>query len=436
MKANESVVHRSARSSAVWVSPLALGLLLQGVPVQAQTFGLYEARGLAMGGAMVAQAGLEQAAWYNPALLAFHDRDEDVGQDGRMSLSLVAQSEGPLDSVLDFYDEELDIQVTDSVDAYNASPGAESAQGVLDAVNRLDEVAADLTDRPVEIDGHLGWSLTVPGKRQGGALILGARVVGVTSGNITPEDRAVLDDYRQAMSFIATGGSEGEERPELFVDGELQDPKENLTSSAFIGALAIVEFGLALAKELPVFGHPVAFGITPKGQRILVLRQDFTFSDEVIELDTEENGEVFFDGNVDLGVATQLQEHYRIAFTARNLLRDTYRLDDGREFTLRPAYRLGAAYLDERWSLGLDADLIENESVAGEASAQELAFGGGWRVWPWLELRGGYCHDLTGNRSDLLSAGVGLRWWRLETEFAYASGDDTEGAAFKLAWAF
>ena len=53
-------------------------------PVRAEGFGIFEPEAMALGGAAVAIASPGAAAFYNPALLAQHDYDEDYGRHGRL----------------------------------------------------------------------------------------------------------------------------------------------------------------------------------------------------------------------------------------------------------------------------------------------------------------------------------------------------------------
>ena len=45
------------------------------------SYGVYDSRALAMGGSATAVGSHAQAAFYNPALLAFHDKEEEAGRD-------------------------------------------------------------------------------------------------------------------------------------------------------------------------------------------------------------------------------------------------------------------------------------------------------------------------------------------------------------------
>ena len=52
-------------------------------PAWSISYGTYDARAMGMGSVGVAAGNIENAIFYNPALLALHDGDEDSSRDGR-----------------------------------------------------------------------------------------------------------------------------------------------------------------------------------------------------------------------------------------------------------------------------------------------------------------------------------------------------------------
>ncbi len=408
-----------------------------GLPsVHAATYGIYEARALAMGGAVVASAGTGEAHYYNPARIALHDGREEDGRDNRLRLSVLMQGAGPVDALLDFYEDELDVIVTDAVEAFNAEPGATSAEAVLSAIEDLDTIADELGEAPVVFDGHAGFAISLPGDREGGTFFISNRLVAVESAIVTAEDQAILEEYEQAMLFIASGGTEGSPGENVFEDGELLDPKDLLSSSSRVSAVAITEFGVALAREFELGGYAVAFGVTPKVQRLIVYNQEIDFSDEVIELDYTENADSIVRANLDLGVSAQVGEIYQLGLAVKDLVPDDHRLETGGDFSFRPAARLGGAMVTERYTVALDIDLLTRGSFMGEPESREIALGGAYRPASWVELRGGYRTDLEGDLPDALSLGAGLQAGRFVTDLAASFGDDFTGVALDLGWAF
>lgn len=418
--------------------PILAGLGLLSTPVMAASYGIYEARGLAMGGAVVASSNLAEAHYYNPALLAYHEGDEDEGQDNHFNFDLVVQSSGPIDSLKEFYDEEYDVVVTDAVDAFNTAPSPASADAVLSAIEDLDASADELGKAPVDFDSTIGFSFNLPGDHEGGTFFITTRLVGNEKATITDADQAVLEDYKQAMLFIASGGAEGDADAvdRVFVGGELADPKEFLTSTARVSGVAVTEFGVAFGKAFEFGGLPVALGITPKAQRFIVYSQMLDFSSDVIEIDYSENADSFVRANMDLGGTVDLPEGYRIGLSIKDLFKQEYTTDNGASFSMGPRVRLGGALNRETFTLAADLDLLASDSWMGEGKSQELALGGAYRPTQWVELRGGYRFDIQSNLPDMFSLGAGFQLSRFNTDLSYAVGSDYQGVGLKMGWAF
>ncbi|MBK8973627.1 MAG: conjugal transfer protein TraF [Hahellaceae bacterium] len=418
--------------------PLFVSMGLIANAASAASYGIYEARGLAMGGAVVASSNLPEAHYYNPALLAYHEGDEDVGQDNHFNFDMVLQGSGPIDSLMDFYDEEYDVVVTEAVEAFNATPGPASADLVLSAVEDMDAAADELGKAPVDFDGTIGFSFNLPGDHEGGTFFMASRMVGNEKATITDADQAVLEDYRQAMIFVSSGGAEGDGTAidRVFVNGELVDPKEFLTSTARVSGVAVTEFGLAFGKAFEFGGLPVALGITPKAQRFIVYSQVLDFADDIIEIDYAENADSFVRANLDLGATVDLQDGYRIGLSVKDVFKQDYTAENGASFSMGPRARLGGALNRDAFTLAADLDLLTSPSWMGEGESQELALGGAYRPTNWVELRGGYRFDIQSNLPDMFSLGAGFQMSRFNADLSYAIGNDYQGIGMKMGWAF
>src|SRR5687768_6028093 len=73
----------SAKANFLTLLSTAL-MVCTSMPCVAISYGVYDSRGLAMGGSATAVGKYAQAAFYNPALLGFDDLDEERGRDGRV----------------------------------------------------------------------------------------------------------------------------------------------------------------------------------------------------------------------------------------------------------------------------------------------------------------------------------------------------------------
>src|SRR6478609_8282958 len=108
---------------------------------QAFNYGIYDSRAMAMGGTAVAIGNTSQAQYYNPALLSFHDGDEDKTRDGRFYFpTIVAQVANTIDSAVKASDDHLDTQLSDAVSGFNAAPDATTAGAVASGAHELRDV--------------------------------------------------------------------------------------------------------------------------------------------------------------------------------------------------------------------------------------------------------------------------------------------------------
>jgi hypothetical protein len=273
-------------------------------------------------------------------------------------------------------------------------------------------------------------SLSEPGDREGAGFYLGGRVVGGGLADITDSDQGLLRDYVEALDFIASNGQRGAAHPELFNGANLIDPVDSLTSFARVKGAGIVEFGVSLAKEYDVLGFPVSFGVTPKLMRVQTYEATQAVSGgEIVSRTSEQD---FNSGNVDVGVAVELADHYRIGLAVKDVMDQHFDTDLGNEVLIQAKPRLGMAYISEGLQIGLDIDLDTVTAIGEEASIQELSVGGEWQSSRNFYLRAGYRHDLNAEREDIASVGVGMHLGGVLIDIAYAYGNSSQGVAIQL----
>jgi hypothetical protein len=446
----------SRRPKHLAFSPLVFSLLSLGISStsHALTYGIYDARGLAMGGAAVAVGTPAQAAFYNPALLAFHDLDEDESRDGRVYLpSIVGQLSSATESAINVLDDELDVQLSAAINDFNASASTPAAAAVSAAAKELRSALDDIANQDLTLDSFIGFNISEPSKREGGAFYVGVRVLGVGRADVSDSDSQLLNNYISAMDSYSQSGDLAQvasQYPGLIDSSEqLVDPTNQLTSSADIGALVISEWGLAIAKEWRMWQQPIAFGITPKLMRVDALRDSADFNSNINSVDAginqfEESRATYYSFNADLGIATTFADHYRLSFALKDAIAKTFNTQQpaatpatsASSLSLAQRSRMGLAYIGARFSLGLDYDLSAVPPMASEAESQELSLGAEYRVGDGLALQLGYRQDQLGNQGSISSAGIGYRWRRLVMDIAYASGDNTKGGSLQLGWTF
>jgi hypothetical protein len=437
--------------------PIAVSLALFSLPGFAISYGIYDARALAMGGSAAAIGTHAQAAFYNPALLAFHDEEEEAGRDGRVYLpSLVVQISEATETALEAMDDNLDTQLSNAVDTFNAAPSLEGAAQIAASAQELSDALDDIANQDLNLEGFIGINISEPSKREGGQFYFGTRLIGGGLANVTETDSALLDDYIDAMNQIAAGvdpATVATQYPQLInANGQLIDPTGTLTSNADVSALAISEWGMALAKQFEWRDYRIAVGITPKLMRVDAFRDTADFNDR---LDSVEDG---VDGlsdtqsthitlNADFGVAAIIKEHYRVSLTLKDAFEKSFTTTQEPDpvtgepapdlsVTLSSRSRLGLGYVNEKFSVGLDYDLGEAKPMANEAGTQELSLGAEYLLLDSLALRAGFRNDLTGLRDNLISGGIGYQWKRFVVDVAYVQGGDYRGGGLQLGWTF
>lgn len=400
------------------------------------TFGIYDARTLAMGGASVASANNDNAQFYNAALLAFNDEIEEKTQDARFLFPLLIPrvSESAI-TLEDLSQDDPVHAMTRAVSDFNVAPDAMSAQAVVDVAANLDGALADLEGEDLTSDIYFGLAVSEPGKFQGAGFFMGSRLLVGGESDITAADRAVLAAYQEGLTFIASGGAQGTEHPEIFdANGLLIDPGDDFDSTVSAAGALVTEAGLAMSRQMHLFGHPIAAGFSFKVMRIDAFEDVQRIVDD--RIDTDQNSEYHGDINFDVGLVKEVGERWRVALAVKDIIPHNYETSLGTVIRLRPRARIGAAYQAGRFQISADADLTENEPLGSEGPTQEIALGSEWSFESPLKFRAGYRQDIRGNRDGVASLGVGTIWGRLAFDFALAGGRDARAAALQFGYVF
>lgn len=416
---------------------LVLGSLLGGLSSPAYTdgYGIFDSRGLALGGAGVAIGNADSGHFYNPALTAFHQGHEDRTRDGSHSLHVVlaAVSDGA-QTAADAITDDLEARLSNAIDDLNDVPTPATARAGIQAAQDLEKAMRHLDGKNINADGYLGYSISVPGDMEGGAFFVGSRLIGRGIANIESADFQLMQDYVEALEFIESGGTRGQEHPELRdAQGRFIDPSKNIQSSASGTGLLVSELGISAAKQYAIWGHSVAFGAAPKAVYLRIFDESWQVVDGEFTSLGENRTEVYF--NLDLGAAVTLAEHWRVALAIKDVRSKTVWTETGDRIQLQPRPRLGLAYVSDALDVGLDVDLDQTPDPQDLTSRQDISLGIEYRL-STLALRLGYRHDLESSVGDQVSAGLGWRIHSLLLDVAYIQGDAGEGAGLRLGWAF
>ena len=246
-------------------------MMVLSAPATAGTaFGIYDARTLAMGGASVASANNDNAQFYNAALLAFNEEIEERTQDSRFLFPLlIPQAAESAITIEELSQDDPTGAMTRAVNDFNAISDATTAQAVVDVASNLDTALAELDGEDLFADGYFGLAISEPGKFQGAGFFMGARLLAGGQPTVSEADRAILAAYQEGLTFIASDGAQGAPHPELFdANGALMDPGNDFDSTVSAAGAIIAEAGVAMSRQVHVFGQALAAGFSFKVQRI------------------------------------------------------------------------------------------------------------------------------------------------------------------------
>ena len=403
----------------------------------AATYGTFEPRALAMGGVGVAVGNAEQAIYYNPALLSFSDGKEEDTRNGRFYFpSFLLQATRNIEDGIDIIEDDLDVQITNAVNTFNADSSQANAISLLTAARDIESAVSAIGNEEANLEAVIGFNISEPGDHEGGGFYFASRILGFAQSDVPQEDSDLLTDYVDVLELIADGDTvtAAATYPELFDGTTLIDPSDSLTSSADVGSLIIAEWGVAAAKEFNVFNKDISFGITPKVQHIQVFREQVFYNDA--DIDYQEDSRTFFTMNVDLGVATTLGDNFRIGLAVKDVLSQSFISDSGLAVEIKPKVRFGSAYFHKYVTVGFDIDVIANPSVTSETPIQEASLGVEITPWKGVNLRVGYQHEFTGVYGDVLTTGAAIQWRRFMTDFSFITGSEKLGVSFQMGYAF
>ncbi|WP_217526793.1 conjugal transfer protein TraF [Vibrio cholerae] len=331
-----------------------------------------EARGDAMGGVGVVSGNFLTGPFYNPALVAIYRRNDDLG----MILPSIGLS-------------------------YN-DPN--------DLVTDLDKVS-EIIKRGSESNlGELNKSLTA---MQGN--VLNAELGGVVAFAI-PNQFISANVFGKAYteSFVSplidnTACTESD------FSCQLDRAKKSSVNAVSVG---VTELGITLAKYQTFLGQHIAFGITPKLQRVYTYVYEASLdSYDIKDLRDNGNGETIF--NMDAG-ALWFYGPIRIGFAANNLISREIKTKTitsavsgnpiSYSYDMKPQYTVGAGIVADYFTISVDYDLNEEERYKDfKDNTQMIRVGGEIDIMRQLKLRAGYNKNLAyDNTKGTVTAGIGL----------------------------
>lgn len=381
----------------------------------------YDARNDAMGGTGVASSTYGTAVLANPALMTKAQPDDDVS----IILPAVGAQLTDKNKLIDKVDD-----LTDSVDNYRDIAN----QGIFSLADypRVQSAAGDLANQLRGIKGSKAWAtagaavaVTVPNEVLPFAFV--AKAYGTAH---------VATDVSQNDINYLQGIADGTRIP-------LPGDQNSLTSAALGRGAIVYDYGVAVAHEFNIAGHPVSFGITPKIQKTYL----YNYSASVYNYDKSDftkgrykNSNTGF--NMDAGAATDLGDNWTLGLSAQNLIArdiDTREVNGYKDtYQIRPVVTPGVSYHTERLTAALDVDATPTKRFKTVEDSQYAGIGAEYRVLSWLQLRAGYRADMKSNDTNVVTAGFGLSPFnKVHLDLAGMRGNDnTWGAVAQLNFTF
>lgn len=377
-------------------------------------------RALAMGGAGVAVGNSRQAHYYNPSLLNNAPEDEDFNFEIDAALR-IADPDGLIEGAADFADNDPITSLALSLDAFNTNPSVGTLQSVIDDSILLQSSIRDVTNKSFTLDGNLGTFVSVPNKGISWAVYANAWGNVSFQGNLSPLDDQAMSDFITAGNNLQNGGL----LPSDIINFISLDPTTSLNSSLSIIGGGVLEFGVALATKQTINNYELDIGITPKIQRVTTfgIEKSLKQLEEDLNFDDQEDPETTTSFNIDLGVSKELDENWTTGIVIKNLIPKSYDVNNAtRDVKISPSARIGAAWRNNWISAGADLDLTKNKDIASLTETQFLSLGAEFDV-KYVQLRGGYRHNLAGSGGSGPSVGFGLYLFGLNVDAAVASNN-------------
>ena len=399
----------------------------------AATFGTYDPRSLAMGGTGVSQANIDHAAYYNPALLSVAQEDDDYSLLIPTVGLRVYDPEKFIDALEDHQDGNYETKLSDSVDAFNATPSTSNAQVMADDAQRLFNSFKELASKELDFEAHAGVGTAIPSKGLGFAITASGRLMGGLVLNITDADKNMVQHYIDAANEYASSGSVTPGAyPEAHDGTNFRTMDGRLTSKALIRGAMIVEGGLSISHEFESLDN-WSIGITPKSTRVSTY--DYEISVENSELDEDKGKLEYEDTNLDIGVAKRISEGWKFGMGVKNVIEKEYKTTLGNSIVLKPNARAGISHHTNWTTIALDLDLTENERLGLTGEKTRYAALGMEFDLALIQLRLGARHNLSaekGREATILSAGVGVYFFGIHLDAGVAKNDEEVAAAIQL----
>jgi len=392
---------------------LSIALLTSlGFAIEFQPLGF---KSIGMGGAGVATASGSNAAYYNPALLAFHNYDAEFNLEmgiGVREINLV----DPLDKIVNTY------KLSDTIDTIeNHAPfsGTNSKQTRDNIQGALKEIYKLSLGNGAEIEPTASFSAQIEN------FALGVYGLGEIESNAVINRQhlyLIFQDKKEGgyYYYYPKTDTYGATDKKTYENYSLEYALNNNLTYIRVKGLGIAEVPLSYAHKFSIKNADLSIGINLKYMEGItysnILSLENTDSDKLND-SLDNNKKVSSAIGVDLGFLLRADK-IKFGLVGKNLNSPKFDFYDGSKYTLSPMYRGGVAVNLNSWiTFAMDIDLSQNNTFIPGYKSQYV--GGGFDIHPgsWISLRAGLKRNmLQDEEGNIITGGfgLGLKWFQLD----------------------
>jgi len=435
---------------------VALSLSLISLQALAISFGSFDPRTHAMGGVGVASGDASNANYFNPALLAM-TQDEDDFSLVIPTIGVGLTDPDKLVDKLDSYDNANYEQALDAtINKFNATGSSGNPAGYVTTASEVARASQNLltaiqnfSNNTLGLDANAGVLIAVPSKTLGVSVAATGRLVASGLINVTSADINLVQSYINVLNCIGALDSGSATLPDVLscddsnniindTTGAFNNTNTTATLSSSIklrGAI-VKEISVSFARKFSSLDD-VAIGITPKS--VNVETYDYSVTLETADIDADQGKRSYSDANLDIGAAKNLTEKIKVGLVGKNIFSKEYTTVLGNTVKIEPQLRTGIAYQNDWALIAVDLDLTKNKGVGFTEDTQYIAAGIEFDAFDTFQLRAGYRHNLKSNSnisSGLPSLGIGLSPFGVHIDVSVANNDDELQAGLQLGLKF
>ena len=397
----------------------------------------YDPRAVAMGGTGVTTSNSRNAAFQNPAMLASTPRDSVAFEFPIISLRL--QDENNLHSDVSTLKSNTNA-LSSAINAFQANPSQITAATAASAITNFNNSLAQASNKSLMGDIFAGAMLGIPGKNFAFSLFVDERVEAGALFAYATADQSTLSNISSALNTCAANQASCTSAAATVNGLAPNGTVNNLQSQLLVRGVRFRDVGITAAHHFDFLGG-LDMGVTPKVSQLTTY--DYAVNAQSTSLSLNQGEKGYSSYNMDVGVSktfkaadmfkTSDKNEVKVGMVVKNMMSRSFTTILGNTISVKPQATVGASYLTDLTTTGIDLDVITNQPVVSGFSkeSQYLRFGSEFDAWRWAQLRVGYRHDLKGNYPNLPSVGLGLSPFGLHVDLSVAYASQQE-AVFSM----